>query len=105
LDREVEGAEKLFKKVKIKSLEAFTYSLMTRMTDMYILYANSVQIEATSMEILLPEYNYYQEVFDERNATALPDYSPHKLLIALEEGKQPPFSPLYNLLGTEIEIL
>ena len=55
---------------------------------------------------VLPEaYKDYADVFDEKEAGLLPDHGLYELAIELIKGKQPPFSPLYNLLEAELKVL
>jgi hypothetical protein len=56
-------------------------------------------------EVLLEAYKDYIDVFDEKEAGLLPDYSLYKLVIELIKGKQPLFGPLYNLLEAKLKVL
>jgi hypothetical protein len=56
-------------------------------------------------EVLLEAYKDYIDVFNEKEARLLPDYSLYKLVIKLIKGKQPLFSPLYNLLEAKLKVL
>ena len=52
------------------------------------------------------EYSDYSNVFSAENAAELPkNTGMNEYAIKLEEGKQPPFGPIYNLGLVELEIL
>ena len=52
------------------------------------------------------EYSNYSDVFSAENAAELPENTGmNKHAIELEEGKQPPFSPIYSLGSVELETL
>ena len=50
-------------------------------------------------------YKNYMDIFNKKEARLLPNHSLYKLAIELIKGKQPPFSPLYNLLKAELKVL
>jgi hypothetical protein len=79
--------------------------MLTSMTDVYILYAGSVQDGQSETKVLPSYYAGKAVTFSEGDASVLLDHGLHELSIDLEEGKIPPYGPLYNLSGTEIEIL
>ena len=52
------------------------------------------------------EYSNYSDVFSVENAAELPENTGmNEHAIKLEEGKQPPFGPIYSLEPVELEIL
>ena len=60
-------------------------------------------------EIPMEYYREDQELFDrffnEVDATTLPEHGPSDLAIDLEEGKMPPWGPLYNLSREELDVV
>jgi hypothetical protein len=44
-------------------------------------------------------------VFEKKNVDTLPKHQPNDYTIELEEGVQPPFKPIYNLLLDELAAL
>lgn len=52
-----------------------------------------------------PEYHNYLDVFSKRNADTLPEHRPFDHTIPLEEGKSPPWGPIYSLSDTELKAL
>ena len=57
------------------------------------------------VDTLLKAYKDYIDVFNKKEARLLLDYSLYKLVIKLIKGKQPLFSPLYNLLKAKLKAL
>ena len=54
----------------------------------------------------MTEYSDYSDVFSAENAAELPEnIGMNEYAIELEEGKQPPFRPIYNLGPVELETL
>jgi hypothetical protein len=98
-------ARRSYERIKLESPEAFAHSMLTSMTDVYALYAGSVQDGQSETKGLPSCYAGKAVAFSEGDASILPDHGPHELSIDLEEGKVPPYGPLYNLSGTEMEIL
>jgi hypothetical protein len=50
-------------------------------------------------------YRHLVDVFSEGDTSLLAEHGPHELPIDLEEGKSPPFGPLYNLSAAELVLL
>lgn len=61
--------------------------------------------ENTDAEIVPKEYHQYLDVFDKKSANMLPEHRSFDHHIPLEEGKNPPFGPIYNLSEKELEAL
>ncbi|EAL20633.1 hypothetical protein CNBE2980 [Cryptococcus deneoformans B-3501A] len=61
--------------------------------------------ENTDAEIVPEEYHQYLDVFDKKSANMLPEHRSFDHHIPLEEGKNPPFGPIYNLSEKELEAL
>ena len=54
----------------------------------------------------LPEhYKNYLDVFDRKESDKLPPYRPFDCKIPLQEGKEPPYSPLYNMSRDELQVV
>ncbi len=47
------------------------------------------------------QYQDYKDIFEKKNANTLPKHWPYDCAIDLEEGTQPLFGPIYNLLQDE----
>src|SRR5260370_32785852 len=54
---------------------------------------------------VLVKYHGYINVFVDREATTLPPHHNQDIKIKLEEGKAPPFGPIYSLMPVEKEAL
>ena len=62
--------------------------------------------ELTQLKLQLPEpYQDFADVFSEAKASSLPPHREFDLTIETEEGKDPPFGPLYPLSETELKVL
>ncbi|EAL23701.1 hypothetical protein CNBA3480 [Cryptococcus deneoformans B-3501A] len=64
-----------------------------------------IVLENTDAEIVPKEYHQYLDVFDKKSADTLPEHRSFDHHIPLEEGKNPPFGPIYNLSEKELEAL
>ena len=68
--------------------------------------ANSVKLaEAPDLSNVPSEYHKFADVFSQTKAEILPPHHPYDLKINLEEGAQPPVSPIYSLSASEQEAL
>jgi hypothetical protein len=57
-------------------------------------------------ETLLPaEIRHHASVFSPKEAEQLPPHRPYDHVIKLQEGKTPPFGPLYSMSRPELEVL
>jgi hypothetical protein len=54
---------------------------------------------------LLKEYKNYADVFSEKNALKLPDFTRVEHTISIEEGKEVLFSSIYSLLANKLRVL
>jgi hypothetical protein len=54
---------------------------------------------------LLKEYKNYADVFSEKNALKLPDFTCVEHTISIEEGKEVLFSSIYSLLANKLRVL
>ena len=52
-----------------------------------------------------PKYHDFLDIFVNKEATELPPHWAHDIKIELEEGKSPPFGPIYTLMDKEKEVL
>jgi hypothetical protein len=63
----------------------------------------------TSTKICVQEipmqYHDFKDVFEKKNADILLEHCPYEYAIELQDGAQPPFRPIYNLLQTELVAL
>ena len=66
--------------------------------------ASTIEDKAPGQE-LPPEYADFTELFDKKAADTLPKHEEWDHTIPLEEGKSPPYGPIYNLTPTELEVL
>ena len=71
---------------------------------------DKTQVEALQFDKALievrAEYSDYSNIFSAENATELPKNTGiNEHAIKLEEGKQPPFGPIYSLGPVELEML
>ena len=58
-----------------------------------------------SAVVLLKKYSDFANVFSKTNADILPEHSMYDLAIETEKGKIPPFGPVYNHSGIELQTL
>ncbi|KAH8145182.1 uncharacterized protein LAJ45_10742 [Morchella importuna] len=57
-------------------------------------------------QLIPKEFHHYIHMFEENDASALPPHRPfHDMKIVLEEGKQPPWGPIYALSQVELKAL
>jgi hypothetical protein len=62
--------------------------------------------QASSLKDILVEYKEYELLFREAPTNeALPQHQPWDHVIPIEEGKTPPFGPIYQLSETELKAL
>ena len=70
------------------------------------LVGNVKNLQEVAAESLLPQkYAEFEDVADDTAAAILPPHHPMEHPIDIEEGKRPPFSPVYNLSEPELEEL
>ncbi len=61
--------------------------------------------ESTGKPTIPEKYKEFAEVFSKAKSEILPDHQPFDLAIELEEGKSPPFGPIYGLSQEEHKAL
>ena len=61
--------------------------------------------EPSDLSHLPPEYHEFADVFSETKACSLPPHRPYDHKIELEDGKAPPFGPIYSLSEAEHKAL
>ena len=104
---EIINQKKLAKAALDENAEAFVVhvsSLQSRMTihptkkaQLALLLAEKVTVQT--------EYSDYADVFSEKSANVLPEWTgANEHTIELEEGKQPPYGPIYSLGPVELKI-
>jgi hypothetical protein len=59
----------------------------------------------TGIQKIPKKYHDFKDVFEKKNANILLEYCPYDCAIELQDGAQPPFGPIYNLLQTELATL
>jgi hypothetical protein len=59
---------------------------------------SSNSITSTPSALIPSEYHDYLDVFDKEKASILPQHWSSDCPINLEEGRKPPFGPIYSLL-------
>jgi len=68
--------------------------------------ANSAKLaEASDLSNIPSKYHEFTDVFSKTKAEVFAPYHPYNLKINLEEGAQPPVSPIYSLLASEQKAL
>ena len=68
--------------------------------------ANSAKLaETPDLSNVLSKYHKFANIFSKTKAEALPPHCSYDLKINLEEGAQPPVSPIYSLSASEQEAL
>ena len=61
--------------------------------------------EEDNLTSLLNEFTDFTDIFSQKAGTSLPKHRPFDFEIDLEEGKRPPFGPIYGLAPVEHEAL
>ena len=61
--------------------------------------------EPSDLSYLPPEYHKFTDIFSKTKARTLPLHQTYDHKIELEDGKTPPFSPLYSLLKAKYKVL
>ena len=70
----------------------------------YLVGASTIENKAPGQE-LPPDYADFAELFDKKAENMLPRHEEWNHTIPLEEGKSPPYGPIYSFTPTEREIL
>jgi hypothetical protein len=71
----------------------------------FAIYATPTSEETTTSTNIPTQYKEFQDVFEKKNADILPEHQPYDCAIDLQDGAQPPFGPIYNLLQNELSTL
>jgi len=86
-----------------KLLDSHNFELYLYSSDIQ---ANSTKLaEAPDLSNVPSEYYEFANVFSKTKAEILTPYCSYDLKINLEEGAQPPISPIYSLLASKQEAL
>jgi len=86
-----------------KLLGFYNFKLCLRSSDIQ---ANSAKlVETPDLSNVPSEYHKFADVFSKTKAEVLTPHHPYDLKINLEEGAQPPVSPIYSLSASEQEAL
>jgi hypothetical protein len=67
--------------------------------------SNVSNFYATNISNVPKEYSDFTDVFDKKEAEALPQHQSYDHAIPLEEGTSPPMGPIYSLSKSELQIL
>jgi hypothetical protein len=71
----------------------------------YAVRVSPFEEESSPTPELPPEYADFEDVFSKAKAEKLPEHKPYDHSIPLEEGKTPPFGPIYSLSAPEMGAL
>jgi hypothetical protein len=67
---------------------------------------SSIEIPAHILKLLPEKYHAYAEIFRDKEVEQLRPHRPfHDIKIELDEGKSPPFGPIYSLSEAEWKVL
>ena len=91
-----------------ENIEAFVVYVSSLRSKMTIHLAREAQLTLLlAEEITVPvKYSNFADIFSEKSANVLPERSgANEHAIELEEGKQPPYGPIYSLGPVELETL
>ena len=91
-----------------ENVEAFVVHVSSLESRMTIHPARKAQLASLlTEEVTVPvEYSDFADVFLEKSANVLPERTgANEHAIKLEEGKEPPYEPIYNLKRVELETL
>lgn len=61
--------------------------------------------EPALSEVIPPEYHELLKVFSKQQAKTLPPHRPYDHKIPLQQGKEPPFGPMYSMSRDELQAL
>jgi hypothetical protein len=92
-----------YNKIGTVNAEQFASLLQDDKNQLFVCSIGAENIEG--IENMPSCYNEYLDVASEESSTYLPPHGPQDLPIDIEEGKIPPFGPLYNLSESELVIL
>ena len=90
--------------IKVDIKHPTRFAKLARNQTVYFLSVNLIETETSELIDIPEQYREYEMVFSKENAEILPDED-HVYEIHLVDGKTPPFSPLYPLSATELEVL
>jgi len=62
-------------------------------------------VSPSTRDLVPPEFHEYLDMFDQKVADTLPSHRPFDHHIPIEEGKSPPYGPLYALSPKELQVL
>jgi hypothetical protein len=101
----VEGQGREYRLVAAVSPDSFASAILDGSSQLYICTVASLSYVETASGKVPQPYQRFAKRFGEEQARELPVHSLDDLAIEIMEGKQPPFGPLYNLSGPELEAL
>jgi len=83
-------------------VEARVFIRSVKNSTPFVIYTTPTSEDTTSSTSIPEQYKEFQDVFQKKNADMLLQHRPYDCAIDLQEGAQPPFGPIYNLLQTEL---
>jgi len=101
-------SENSIKKPNISVVSATTLSRSCKKNAIYLLRLSELTIESdtdTTAQYVPKEYHDFADVFSKAEANHLPKHSTYDHTISIEEGKSPPFGPIYKLSEVELKAL
>jgi hypothetical protein len=100
---------------KIALVSAAAFKLASKHDVAYELRISATQTKASEIaeqqvqdkrplrEMVPEEFHEFLDVFEKGGADKLPPHRPYDLTIQLQEGREPPFGPIYSLSPNELE--
>jgi len=92
------------KPVDVCSARTFLHLVETKEAELYSCHVSDI-LESDPAQSLPEWYEEYADVFSRESSAQLSENGPFDLAIDLEEGKQPPYGPMYNLSENELAVL
>jgi hypothetical protein len=71
----------------------------------FAIYATPTFGETATSTNVPTQYKEFQDIFEKKNVDILPKHRPYDCAIDLQDGAQPTFGPIYNLLQNELSAL
>lgn len=84
----------------LEGARAFMYA--AKEGSSFAIYATPISDSEKTSSSILSQYQEFQDIFEKKNADILLKHRPYDCSIDLQEGAQPPFGPIYNLLQNKL---
>jgi transposase InsO family protein len=96
-----------YRQIRTQSPQEFAKHLQGNYTRLFAVHVEPADTHSDNQDTdgVPNAYREYSEVFDSNLAAALPQLNDTSMAIELQEGKQPPHGPLYNLSQAEMDVL